>query len=335
MATRSTRSYEDLKAAKSEASQRFLVPAKVRIFMAYAAATHPTLNVVGVGIGQKISDGKVTGQHCVRFYVARKLPKSALSGDALLPTKLDGVVTDVIETGVFKALGPGIKQAQSKLRPVQPGCSVGFEFPPPDDKYIMAGTLGALVELDGDYYMLSNNHVLADENQLKIGAAIFQPGLLDGGKAPADRVATLAKFRKLKKSGNSIDAAIAKFTNNKLASKKFVNGVVLKSTSPIAAVEKMQVHKMGRTTGYTRGVIDDISADVKVGYEKGDFTFNDQIIIRGSASASFSDSGDSGSLIVDRTSGKATGLLFAGSDSYTIANHIEPVLKAFGITLVK
>jgi len=36
--------------------------------------------------------------------------------------------------------------------------------------------------------------VLADENRLPIGAAIFQPGLLDGGSVSTDQVAALARF---------------------------------------------------------------------------------------------------------------------------------------------
>ncbi len=49
---------------------------------------------------------------------------------------------------------------------------------------------------------------------------------------------------------------------------------------------------------------------------------------------SFSDSGDSGSLIVDRKSRRATGLLFAGSATHTIANPIDEVLTALGVSLL-
>ena len=45
-------------------------------------------------------------------------------------------------------------------------------------------------------------------------------------------------------------------------------------------------------------------------------------------------SGDSGSLIVRRPGNRATGLLFAGSSTHTIANHIGDVLSALGVTLV-
>jgi hypothetical protein len=61
--------------------------------------------------------------------------------------------------------------------------------------------------------------------------------------------------------------------------------------------------------------------------------FVDQMIIVGEA-GSFSESGDSGSLIVRRPGNRATGLLFAGSGSHTIANHIGDVLAALGVRLV-
>ena len=68
--------------------------------------------------------------------------------------------------------------------------------------------------------ILSNNHVLADESQLPIGAPIFQPGLLDGGNPNTDQVAALTKFIPLSASGNKVDCAIAKVLNNSLVSKE-------------------------------------------------------------------------------------------------------------------
>ena len=199
----------------------------------------------------------------------------------------------------------------------------------------MAGTLGAIVERGGVFYLLSNNHVLADEGQLAAGAPIYQPGLLDGGNAATDQVATLTQFVPLLAAGNTVDAALAQADGPALVSRKFVSGVTLKSVTPLDATVNLAVHKMGRTTGYTRGTIEDVSADVKVGYDTGEYTFSNQIIINGLGSQAFSDSGDSGSLIVARTSGRATGLLFAGSTSYTIANHIGAVLTALGVALVR
>ena len=92
----------------------------------------------------------------------------------------------------------------------------------------------------------------------------------------------------------------------------------------------------GRTTGYTRGSVFDLQADITIKYEDpaGEFDalFTDQMMIRGD-SGMFSDRGDSGSLIVDRATKRATGLLFAGSSTHTVANHISVVLKALGVSL--
>jgi hypothetical protein len=95
----------------------------------------------------------------------------------------------------------------------------------------------------------------------------------------------------------------------------------------------MKVEKTGRTTGFTTGTIHDVSANVKVNYDLGLLTFSDQIIIFGGTS-SFSDAGDSGSLIVEQTGKRPVGLLFGGSTAYTIANHIEDVLNELKVSIV-
>jgi hypothetical protein len=107
----------------------------------------------------------------------------------------------------------------------------------------------------------------------------------------------------------------------------------LASTAPLMAGLSMKVEKTGRTTGYTTGTVDDISADVKVQYDIGTLTFSGQIIIVG-GNTSFSDAGDSGSLIVEQNSKRPVGLLFGGSNVYTIANHIEDVMNQLGVTIV-
>ena len=100
------------------------------------------------------------------------------------------------------------------------------------------------------------------------------------------------------------------------------------------ALIDMVVHKFGRTTGFTVGRVTSIETDVNVEYEMGVVTFTDQILIRGLDAQPFSASGDSGSLILERSSNRAVGLLFAGSSSHTIANHIDDVLRALNVRLV-
>ncbi|MDO8748143.1 MAG: hypothetical protein Q7J72_03380 [Candidatus Omnitrophota bacterium] len=60
-------------------------------------------NVVGVGIGTKIIKGISTQRQCIKIYVRKKIPKSKLKKNELIPQKLNGIETDVEEVGRLKA----------------------------------------------------------------------------------------------------------------------------------------------------------------------------------------------------------------------------------------
>jgi hypothetical protein len=65
----------------------------------------------------------------------------------------------------------------------------------------------------------------------------------------------------------------------------------------------------------------------------GTITFRDQIVIKGINGEAFSDTGDSGALVVERNTSRAVGLLFAGSSSHTLANHISDVFEMLNVSL--
>ena len=99
----------------------------------------------------------------------------------------------------------------------------------------------------------------------------------------------------------------------------------------------MRVKKCGRTTGCKKGQVYAIDATVNVEYRVGLVTrFCNQIII---TPGSFSDGGDSGSLVVADSKQetqddlKPVGLLYAGSSRYTISNSIDRVLDELGTQL--
>ena len=321
----------DLKSAKKEWSQRLLHAPRVEAFRAFAAASSvaPDQNVVGVGIGEQIVDDKPTGVMAVKFFVRVKYAEHELSKKTLLPKSIASLPVDVEETGLFRRFKTTMPNPKTKIRPAQPGCSVGFQDP--GNQFIMAGTFGAVVKDNSGTYILSNNHVLADESRLPVGSPIFQPGLLDGGNANTDQIAALTRFIALQAGGNKVDCAIAKVTRNSLVSKDVLH-IGAPTGADDAAID-MAVHKFGRTTSYTVGDVKSIDTDVTVGYETGNFTFQGQIIIVGRSRHPFSAAGDSGSLILQRGTNKAVGLLFAGSSSHTIANHIGDVLQALKVTL--
>ena len=212
---------------------------------------------------------------------------------------------------------------RTEIRPAQPGSSVGFREP--DDAFVMAGTFGLLVkDTAGAHYILSNNHVLAFENGVEAdgtkrqalakGAPIFQPGLLDGGSIAVDQIAELTRWVNLRADieTNIVDGAIAKLTKKSLATREVL--FIGAPAGTAAAAKDMVVHKFGRTTSYTAGRISSILFDVTVPYEVGDVMFQDQVAIRGLDGTRFSDSGDSGSAILERATNRVVALLFAGRD---------------------
>jgi len=332
----SARQIDSLRSAKESAAQRLLRSASPTAagFNPFAASTSPAPedNLVGVGIGEKISNGKHTGIMAIKFLVRIKYPDNQIPPDERLPSEVDGQPVDVEQVGTFRRFMAQMPNPRKKIRPARPGCSVGFRFP--NNQFIMAGTFGALVSKGAKRFILSNNHVIADENRLPLQSPIFQPGFLDAGNPPNNGpIAKLTKFVPLVAGvANVVDAAIAELDNTNLASNAilFIGPPIGKARAHI----DMVVHKFGRTTGFTVGRVTSIETDVNVEYDMGIVTFTDQLIIRGLDAHPFSASGDSGSLILERSTNKAVGLLFAGSSSHTIANHIDNVLRALRVKLV-
>jgi len=151
---------------------------------AYAYEILSRRNVVGVGLGYKISGEVKTDELSLVVSVTHKVAPSVLSSEDLVPRVLDGVRTDVVETGVLRAFQSG---PRDRWRPVvPPGTSIGHY-------HITAGTFGCLVRRGEEIFILSNNHVLADTNNGRPGDIILQPGPADGGTAD-DRIATLADY---------------------------------------------------------------------------------------------------------------------------------------------
>src|SRR6266511_4211009 len=280
-----------LRAAKQAAAQQLLQPVQTTAFSALAASTspEPSTNLVGVGIGEQISGGKHTGVMAVKFLVRIKYPDNQIPDGDRLPREVNGHPVDVEQVGTFRRFMPPASGAapamampnpRKKIRPAQPGCSVGFKDP--NNQFIMAGTFGALVRKGSKRFILSNNHVLADENKLPLGSSIFQPGFLDAGNPPNNGpIAKLSKFVPLVPGSvtNKVDCAIAQLNNNNLATNSvlFIGPPRGKTAGQI----DMVVHKFGRTTGFTVGRITSLETDVSVQYEAGIVNFQDQIIIVG------------------------------------------------------
>ena len=321
-----------------EASQQEIVLGKenpqVQAVMAvqerHTASLMANPNVVGTATGMTPE-----GRPAVLVMLKSEIKQEeSLSKATAIPAVLDGVPVMKLVTGELKALksGGGFNPTL-RHRPAPNGVSLGHPA-------ITAGTLGCLVRRSGITYILSNNHVMANENNASIGDNILQPGPFDGGQDPADRIADLSAFQSIVFStgaNNVIDAAIADVVNDADvtgATHPNAGSYGSPKSATVNASVGMRVQKYGRTTGHTQGRVQAINATVNIGYDSGTARFIGQIII---GPGGFSAGGDSGSLIVGRGGSvdrNPVGLLFAGSSSITIANPINSVLSNFGVTVV-
>jgi hypothetical protein len=291
-------------------------------------------------VGTAVAIGH-NGNAVVKVYLTRP-------GAASVAKSLDGVAVETQVTGEVRAVLPTAKPGGGSAetdptkrftRPVPIGVSAGNLN---DLVYLRTvcttGTLGARLKgANNNYYALSNNHVFAVENQARIGDPIIQPGQADNGcrSTSADQIGTLANYVPLnfsRKATNTVDAAAAAVTTSTVGNSTPVNGYGTPSSSITTAALNLAVQKYGRTTVLTHGSVTGLDATIKVRYDKGNTaTFVHQIVITGNNGSAFSDSGDSGSLIVtDNSTANPVGLLFAGSTSTTIANPIGDVLNQLG-----
>ena len=314
----------------------------------HEAALFSRANVVGVAIARKVVGGRETDEPCVVVYVERKRPEAELARRDVVPKAVEGVRTDVVETGRFHALGsapPDVVERTSRVRPAPGGVSIGHPR-------TTAGTLGVVARTrSGGRVILSNNHVLANSNDAKAGDVILQPGPADGGR-PDDGIARLASFvplvfddRDLGPFGrflerlfgpllswaglglkrlptgrtNLVDAALAEpLDPDDVRAEILEIGRVAGTAVPEIG---LRVRKSGRTTGLTSGRVTGLDAVVTVDYGGRSAVFRRQVV-----SDLLSKGGDSGSLIVD-DSNRAVGLLFAGSAVTTLLNPIDAVLR--------
>lgn len=288
-------------------------------------------NLLGVGVGLKEVRGQPTKDLSLKLYVRNKIPDKDLSKKDNLKGIVGTTLIDVVQLGPLRARG-SFKQ---RVRPGLGGCSGCVVVP----NLVYTGTLGLGMRgfggLADRVFVLSNNHVLANENRAMIGDPVIQPGGLDGGDPANDTIGHLFDFVKLRMGQpgdpnppiNRVDAACAEVNSfGEFTREIFWVGYpkgwrARKSVEQAVAQGQSEVQKTGRTTGYTTGRISDVSFDGWVGYSSGDAYFEDQLLI---VPGSFSAPGDSGSCILDMDE-NVVGLLFAGGTTHTIANYIEDV----------
>ena len=221
-----------------------------------------------------------------------------------------------------------------------------------------SGTIGCRVKDQiGNLYALSNNHVFAEQAGFEadgttaggaavVGDIINQPSpgedrFTPCGKPPAFFLGTLAAWEPIRyvdltagiAPPNVIDAAIASVTAQTMGFAAPNNTYGAPSSKPVQAKLKLKVQKMGRTTGWTKGVLAGINGIVTVQYDDGPVRFTQAISTKTVSSGVFGDSGDSGSLVVTQDGNNPVALLFAGSSRDSIFCPITVALNRFNVAV--
>jgi hypothetical protein len=227
-----------------------------------------------------------------------------------------------------------------------------------------SGTLGSLVSRGGNFFILSNNHVLDKSDTGAAGENISQPGLVDSNCSPAKTVATLTLAAALKPTTisttgacagqpapcgpapSNVDAAIAQIaagqvdTTGSILDLGAVSGSGISAAPPSSTLAvpgtvlsaNEGVAKSGRRTGLTCSNLQAVATTVSVEYDGScggavafTATFSNQVIINGGG---FSAPGDSGSLVVTSDTARPLGLLYGGNSTSSSANPIQDVIAA-------
>lgn len=322
---------------------------------AFAAFPSPLSNVHATGVGVRSKNGKYTDDITLKVYVFDKVANISESIPLLtewkgLPVDIEHLPVQLIRSpefgGAAATLAPNaapamapqaLKAEQQRHRPVVGGISIS----PLNADFV--GTLGCFLRRKNvnteQIFTLSNNHVLADVNQLPLGTKIVQPGpeAPPFVTKPADVFATLSSFIPIHfptgpndPTLNRFDAAIASVTNDAQIAPASILGLPRNNTpgfnpSSVRSPEpNMRVMKVGRTTGFTRGIITATNVQgTQVNYGSVQLpriaVFRETIEVVGDSAQPFSLPGDSGSVILEEATGHPIALLFAGDGTTTTA----------------
>jgi hypothetical protein len=325
--------------------------AHIRAVMAVQHEVTPNLmnwdGVLGTAVGLDDND-----QPSLVVYVDQE---SASKADVIraLPPQLRGIGVKVELTDKFRALAKPsgtvsvVSHKAKQTPPIQLGTSGSWGYDLANG-YCCGGTLGSLIQANGNQYVLSNYHVFESDivsggNGIvaETGNPIIQPGLIDVScrAANAQTVAALVKVSSL--PNNNVDCSVAQVVSGMVRTDGAILEIGTLSSQTVAPSINKAVKKSGRTTGLTRSKIVGLNATVSVTYDNEcaggtafTKTFTGQIMISNLGSQ-FLNSGDSGSLMVEdvTTKPRAIGLLYAGSSSRAVANPIGEVLTFIGSKL--
>lgn len=211
-----------------------------------------------------------------------------------------------------------------------------------------AGTLGFLAKLaDGRLVGFSNNHVTGECNHTPHGMHILSPSPMDASPASPPPLAIGTHFALAPlHSGDpnqitlqETDAAIFLVTEPDKVSSMQGNGFYDTPSETVALRAGLRVKKVGRTTGLRAGmVLGQVVVPFYLPYKSNRFQsivyFSGVWAVQGDGGNTFSEGGDSGSLVVTEDGAKSVGVVFAGGNNVSYILPIDKILSIFNMTLV-
>lgn len=295
---------QDVKQVKQEAEGRLLgIP-----------------GVTGVAIGRKKSKGVDTGDISIQVYVEKKRAKEQIPPDQLIPSEIDGIKTDVVETGPIRLL------AESGGSTLQSEHSSG------------SGTLGCFAFTDETApkaVLVTNQHVaFSHQDVTPLGGEV---GSVVCSICSPCCSKILGHVSKVVLNAH-LDGAVALLKPGVQIVPEVRDIGVVNGIHPItdaesdsgAFVVKMYSRIQGRVV---TGTVSSINSSGAVNLHDGTLhrNFQDQISI--TSGTAFALPGDSGSAVFD-SSNNIVGLLFGGNDPGTLSLAC-PVAQVEGLLQVK
>ncbi len=278
-----------------------------------------------VDVGEKITDGRSTGDLAVRVHVVDKMApfsearvQAATGTDYIDKSAIPFDTVDIIEGAYPIELGP----ASAHFDPLIGGISTSNEYT------YGYGTLGCGVidRTNGRPMALSNWHVLVASLYLPATLRVHQPGRGDQLFSP--QIGTVRRHA----LWNGFDAAVVELDTDR----HYVNEQ--HDIGPLAGLRGpelgIRVMKSGRGSGVTTGVIDGVYGTYFAAVAGIPVLIREIVRIVPDTGAEVSRPGDSGSIWMD-LSRTALGLHFAGGDfpETALAMDLPAVLAALDVEL--
>lgn len=284
-------------------------------------------NVVAYGIGYKTSRGpkriinlikRLLGIQSLLVFVSSKVSAASLSEEDLIPKEIQGVETDVIEVGEIVP----VSEFRAKHRPLIGGVSAC-------NAKGSACTSGIRVWKGDKPHALMNYHCsIGTDWGSNIGEPVINPSPIDGG---GDVIGHASEFVPLEEG--ICDAGLVKLSVE-MEDRVPVIGNYETEVQEIKVGQEL--HKSGRTTGYTKGRVLATNVVSMVNYRQPDgtkktITFYNQVFTENNG-LSFINGGDSSSIAFYGKS--PVGQIYAASPVVGVITPLKKVLDRLNVSLV-